>query len=117
MEGYRTLIQKKREEEEKRNSKYRQESKKRLKKVAGKKIQTTMIGALDIIERYLGFLWEDDNEEALRLKQIYSEVRQEILDRGNTQIRNLETEIDQYDVEWLRYSLSLPISRRKKDEK
>lgn len=113
--GYQILKQMKQvkiEHEIKRKNKYKQDSKKRLKKIAGKKIQTTMIGALDVIERHLGFLWENDDEDSLELRQIYSDIRQEILDRGNKQIRNLESEIDQYDVEWLRYNLKLPVKRR-----
>ena len=29
--------------------------------------------------------------------------------KGNNQIRNLESEISQYEVKWLRYHMSLPI--------
>ena len=114
--GYKTLIQLKREHEASRKSKYKIESKNRLKKIAGKKIQTTMIGALHTIETKLGFLWQsDESESAQKLKQIYEEIRQEILDRGNLQIRNLNTELDQYDIEWLRYNLTLPVYRRTVD--
>lgn len=120
--GYKTLIQIKRENEARRHLKYKTDSKDRLKKIACKKIETTMIGALDTIEKKLGFLWAaDDNGKlsntARQLKELYSQIRQEILDRGNTQIRNLNTEIDQYDVEWLRYNLVLPVNRSKPDEK
>ncbi len=92
--------------------KYKTDSKERLKKIARKKIQTTMIGALDTVEQNLGFLWEGDTQQAKQLKEIYDVVRQEILDRGNDQIRNLDNELNQYDVEWLRYHLTLPVKRR-----
>lgn len=91
--------------EARRKAKYKAESKERLKKIADKKLQTTMIGALDSIEKHLGTLWE--NDEILREK--YELIRQEILDRGNDQIRKLNTEIDQYEVEWLRYHLKLKV--------
>jgi hypothetical protein len=110
--GYETLVQVKRELEAKKRAKYKLDSKERLKKIARKKIQTTMIGALDTVEKHLGFLWEDDSEQSKQLREIYNTVRQEILDRGNDQIRNLDGELNQYDVEWLRYNLVLPIKRR-----
>jgi len=118
--SYKTLIQVKREREAQRKTKYRVDSKERLKKIARKKIQTTMIGALDTIEKHLGFLWGPDEDgelsnEARQLKEIYNRVRQEILDRGNGQIRNLDTELEQYDVEWLRFNLTLPVRRRQED--
>lgn len=109
-EGYKTIIQLKRESEARQKAKYRTDSKERLKKIASKKIQTTMIGALDSIEKHLGFLWDDDESG---LREAYEIVRQEILDRGNDQIRNLSAEIDQYDVEWLRYNLKLKITPKK----
>ena len=117
-EGYENLLRIKRENEKRQNDKYKDESKKRLKKIAAKKIQTTMIGALDIIEKRFGFLWDSDEfEDSAELKSIYNKARQEILDKGNNQIRNLETELDQYEIEWLRYNLSLPVkNRRKLDE-
>ena len=112
MDGHKTMLQMKRESDSRRQAKYHTDSKERLKKIAAKKIQTTMIGALDTIETHLGFLWEDD-EEGTGLRKIYEEiVRQEILDRGNDQIRNLNTELDQYDIEWLRYNIQLKVRPR-----
>jgi hypothetical protein len=117
-EGYKTLIQMKRESEARQKAKYRADSKERLKKIAAKKIQTTMIGALDSIEKHLGFLWEEDEEGKCNagLRETYDLVRQEILDRGNDQIRNLMTELDQYDIEWLRYQLKLQVKPRPKEQ-
>jgi len=116
MDGeYEQLIRAKRESELAKKTKYKVDSKERLKTIARKKIQTTMIGALDTIEKKLGFLWEGDTKQEKQLKEIYDVVRQEILDRGNDQIRNLDNEINQYDVEWLRYHLTLPVKRRTQD--
>lgn len=115
-EGYKTLIQMKRESEARQKAKYKVDSKERLKKISSKKIQTTMIGALDSIEKHLGFLWEEDEEGRCDagLREIYEIVRQEILDRGNDQIRNLITELEQYDIEWLRYQLKLQVKPKEK---
>jgi hypothetical protein len=106
--GYEDLIKIKRDVEQKRKIRYKKDSEERLKKISRKKIQTTMIGALDTIEKRLGFLWKDDN----KMRVIYETVRQEILDRGNDQIRNLDNELEQYDIEWLKYNLVLPVKKR-----
>ena len=57
-----------------------------------------MIGSLSTLESSFGFLWGSEIEdgdktpEQKRLYEIYEEARAQILDRGNTQIRNLESE-------------------------
>ena len=94
---------------------YKDSSKDRLQKIASKKIQTTMIGALSSIEKHLGFLWSHDQDGELtseqeEMRELYEEIRSEILDKGNHQIRNLETELSQYDITWLRYQISLPVA-------
>ena len=94
--------------------KYQDVSKDRLLKISKKKIQTTMIGALSTLEKSFGFLWGHESSEELtpeqeHLKEIYDEVRSEILDRGNNQARNLEAEFAQYDVNWLKYQITLPV--------
>ena len=92
---------------------YKDNSKDRLKKIISTKLKTTMIGSLAAFERSFGFLWGLDSEgnnsgkqlsdEESDFKELYDEVRAKVLDLGNQQIRNSNTEIDQYNVEWLRY--------------
>tara|TARA_Y100000310_G_C20232103_1_gene600718 strand:- start:136 stop:510 length:375 start_codon:yes stop_codon:yes gene_type:complete len=89
-------------------------SKERLLKIGKKKIQTTMIGALSTLEKRFGFLWGQDQDKDLtpeqeHMKELYEEIRSEILDRGNNQMRNLEAEFVQYDIKWLRYTVKLPV--------
>ena len=93
---------------------YKLSSRNRLFEICKKKITTTMIGALDTIEKKFGQYWTPKDgqkmtNEQLAIKALYEEIRREILDRGNHQIRNLETELSQYDVEWKRYTLQLPV--------
>jgi hypothetical protein len=96
-----------------REEKYKIESKERLSKILKKKIQTTMIGALSSIEENLSFLWESTDgkltEEQINLKNVYNKIRSEILDKGNNQARNIDAELAQYDIEWLRYSIKIPV--------
>lgn len=96
-----------------RESKYKLDSKDRLSKILKKKIQTTMIGALSTIEQHFSFLWENKDgkltKEQELMKDLYNKVRSEILDKGNNQARNIDAELAQYDVEWLRYSMKIPV--------
>ena len=102
-----------------RRNKYKEDSKERLSKILKKKIQTTMIGALSSIEEHLGFLW-DANGEALtedqkKMKEIYGQIRSEILDKGNNQARNIDAELSQYEVEWTRYQMQIPVIPKKEE--
>ena len=91
-------------------------SKDSLFKSSKKKVQTTMIGALSTIEESFGFLWgfqeKDESKltpEQIHLKNIYDEARAKILDRGNTQIRNLELEFAGYDIVRKKHFINLPV--------
>ncbi len=115
---YTSLIKAKMTRTADREEKYKVDSRDRLKKISVTKVKTTMIGALSAIEKHLGFLWgldEDGNEprtlspEEQQLKDVYEELRSEILDIGNQQIRNLSTELEQYEVSWNRYHMTLPV--------
>ena len=122
MNDYNSLLKQSLDLKRKRDDRYKEVSKDRLFQIAKKKIQTTMIGALSSIENHFGFLWNhDDGDENLssesqHMKQLYEDVRSEILDKGNNQIRNLEAELSQYDVEWLRYQMTLPVIPRSSKE-
>lgn len=75
-----------------------------------KKIQTTMIGSLATIEKHFGFLWENDEYDGNMdgLFEVYKKLRLEILDKGNDQIRALEKEFKNYDINFKRYYIKLP---------
>lgn len=80
-----------------------------------------MIGALDVLEKRFGFLWlhndsEDLSQEQKQLKDIYDEARADILDKGNTQIRNLESEFSDYEVTKKRFTINLPVSEKELGE-
>ena len=78
------------------------------------KMKTIMIGALAIVEQEFGHLWKKGTmtkltKEEEALLRTYEKIRKDILDKGNLQIRNIKQELEQYDVEWKRYSLVLPV--------
>lgn len=89
---------------------YKEQSKDRLEQTINKRIRTTMIGALASIEKHFSFLWDDSLPEEIKDKhlQIYDSLRREILDRGNDQIRITKGEIANFEVNWLKYSITLP---------
>lgn len=91
-------------------------SKTRLKKEIKKRIQTTMIGSLSSVEKYFGFLWGENSDseltkEQMRMREVFEEMRTEILDKGNSQIRNSDSEIENYEVVWNKYHINLPIKK------
>ena len=98
-----------------REERHRDVSRDKLFKTAKKKIQTTMIGALSTLEQSFGFLWgldspeEDKTPEQKRIYEIYEEARAQILDRGNTQIRNLDSEFVNYDIVRKKHYITLPV--------
>ena len=66
--------QQKRNKEQKQKQ-YEEDSKGRLLKIGSKQIRTTMIGALDIIEKNFGFLWnhngQPQTDEQILFKEKY----------------------------------------------
>ena len=121
MDDYNQLLKKTLDLRSKREDKFKDMSKNRLYEISRKKIQTTMIGALDSIEKSFGFLWQtaegDMSAEQQELKKSFESTRSEILDRGNTQMRNLQTEFINYDITWKKYSLNLPVVKKEGEEK
>jgi len=123
MEGkdYSELIRAKSDYKNKREEKYKFQSRDRLSKIIRKKIETTMIGALSSVEEHFGFLWGQDQdgpltEEQEIMKDLFQTVRSQILDRGNNQARNVDAELSQYDMEWKKYSMTIPVVNSKEEE-
>lgn len=78
-------------------------SKERLTKFCESKIKTTMIGAINAIEKELG----DDLDDP-KLKEHFRRIRESILDQGNNQIRSLQGEMGNYEVEYF-YNIPLKV--------
>jgi hypothetical protein len=78
----------------------------RLQEVVRKKMTTTMIGALDSFEKAFGYLWGQgkhfneltDNQKDFR--DLWSETRNQVLNKSNAQLRNLLAETSEYTVLW-----------------
>ena len=114
---YNAFLQKSLNLKNMREERKREVSRDGLFKSSKKKIQTTMIGALSTIEDGFGFLWgfNPDDEDAdltpeqKHLKDIYEDARAKILDRGNTQIRNLEIDFSNYEIVRKKHYINLPV--------
>lgn len=107
--------------EELKKQAFQAESKERLKKILRKKMTTIMIGSLSAIEEKLGFLWGKDSEEELTegqkyVGELFQQLRSQILDIGNTQIRNAETEVETYTVEWNRYNYTFEVKPKEQGQ-
>ena len=113
MEDFDKLIRNKSEYKEARSEKYRYDSKERLSKILRKKVETTMIGAISSIEDHFAFLWTAEDSEMTTEKKFmyeaFQKVRSEILDKGNMQARNVDAELNQYEVKWMKYSMDIPV--------
>ena len=120
MDNFNDLIRKRKQYKAIREDMYKCESKDRLSKILKKKVETTMIGALSSIEEHFSFLWENDGEklspEQKIMSDLYQKVRSEILDKGNDQARNIDAELTQYDVKWLKFKSEIPVVQTKNEE-
>lgn len=104
----------KRKQNELKDSKYRDKSKKRLSNIVGTKIKTSFIGAISSCENNFGFLWghgkpeNELDEQELSMREIWENVRAEILDNGNSQLRATMNEMNNYTINWDRYHMDFP---------
>lgn len=86
-----------------------------------KRFQTTMIGSLARIEDYLGFVWGHDKEmisiEQSDNRQIWQDLREDILDHCNYQMRaaltDLRKAVETDDHKQVKYTQSYKIDLNK----
>jgi len=113
MDKFNEIIRKRSQYKESRDEKYKYDSKERLSKILKKKVETTMIGAISSIEDHFSFLWDAKGSEMTQenrfMFDLFQKVRSEILDKGNSQSRNVDAELSQYEVRWMKYSIDMPV--------
>ncbi len=104
-----------REENDQRD--FEEKSKDRLFKVIKKKLETTFIGDIAAIEKSLGKLWgqeyhdDDLTKEEREAKKIWTTLRNNILDRGNAQIRGIKAELEQHTIQWNGYEYNFIVGK------
>lgn len=79
---------------EKNDDNYFRGSREKLKASMRHKIKRTFVGALDAVEKEI-----DD-------KELFKKIRGRILSIGNDQIRNMEMELEKYNVEFIPYQMT-----------
>lgn len=88
--------------------KYLDQCRQRLDKIISTKIRTTFIGAIDQIQQTFGFLWKDGldcdlNEDEIKMRQLFDQLRTNILNIGNRELRAAKNEIANQTISWNRY--------------
>lgn len=86
---------------ERKTDNYSVGSKEKLKASIRHKIRRTFVGCLDVVEKELLALGIDKESD------LFKSVRKKILSIGNDQVRNMEAELDKYNVEFIPYHISL----------
>tara|TARA_R110000824_G_scaffold388762_1_gene584460 strand:+ start:6035 stop:6430 length:396 start_codon:yes stop_codon:yes gene_type:complete len=109
------IVAAQRKQKEIKENKYKEKSKKRLANIISTKIKTSFIGAISCCEEHFGFLWghgkpeEELDENEIAMREIWENVRAQILDNGNTQLRASLNEVGNYSISWDRYHMELKI--------
>lgn len=85
-----------------------------VKALMTKRIRTTMVGAIDSIEKILGFLFLETQDRELtkeeeEMKELFLDLRKEILDKGNNQIRQLDDDLSKFSITRKVYHITLPV--------
>jgi hypothetical protein len=96
-------------------ARHSENSRRRLLRILQKKLTTSFIGALSQVESHIGKeLWGhgleagDCTPEQLAWRAVWEECRNAILNNGNGQVRAVEAEMQQYEVNWRGYRTSIP---------
>jgi hypothetical protein len=91
---------------EKRNEEHKFRSREKLARIIKKKFETCFIGSINSVEDVLGELWGRDldrsqrTSEQVRMLKIWLQLRSEILDKGNAQLRGAIKELEDYDIDY-----------------
>jgi len=106
------VVEKRNNETKFKTQRYNESSKKQLFKIIETKLKTAFIAPLDYFETCFGTLWghgksfsELTNEEK-KFRDAWNEIRNNVLNNGNGQIRAIQNELEQYTIIWERYRLN-----------
>jgi hypothetical protein len=99
----------------------KENSRRRLQDAIKKKMTTTMIGSLDSFEKRFAYLWagglpfSELTENQKDFRDLWTEVRNEVLNKGNSQLRAIMQEIDEYETLWMGKKYNFTIVEKKND--
>lgn len=89
----------------------REALKNKLKQSLKKKMTTILVGCVEAVEKKLGNVWghgkyrDEKNDDELDFTVEWQRCRDLMFDLGNAQIRYMEKELDQYDVDVIKYTI------------
>lgn len=112
------VVEKRKQEAPLKSQKYNESSKEQLLKILETKLKTSFIAPLDFFETYFGVLWghgkpvSELTAEEVKFREIWNEIRNNVLNNGNNQIRAVKNELAQYTVTWNRYHLNLKVKEQ-----
>lgn len=93
---------------------------KNIDKLLRKKIETTMIGCLARFEESFGFLWGQNSENLSKQQEeflnLWENVRESILDHGNSQIRKALSELKGNGPSNVKYSYYYKFNTRRNND-
>lgn len=84
-----------------------------LEKLIKRRCTTIFIGALDSIEQKFGYQWgydrsqNDLTEKEKLFFQLWKDLRKEILDKSNHQVKLLLNDLDHFEINMKRYIYNL----------
>ncbi len=115
MDKYDKVINLSRKHEQSSREATKRENKLRLTENVKRRFTTAIIGALDSIQKELGYLWADSvpynelSEREAKFRDLWIDLRKEILDKGHAQSRAAIADIDNYDTS-LKYKYTFDIT-------
>lgn len=88
-----------------------------LKNLIEKRMKTVMVGSLASFEEKFEQFWKPEpgqkmTKEQELLQKLFQEVRSSILDKGNNQIRLLEKDLENFNVEAKKYHLQFKVDQQ-----
>lgn len=80
----------------------------RVKQLTETKIRTAFIGALSQFEENFGYLWGEGEtsltENEKKFLKLWKETRRRVLENGNNQIRNINKQLDNYEIKQKKFN-------------
>jgi hypothetical protein len=119
MDIFEQMLQASRVDAADRYARHCEQSRNRLLAILEKKIKTSFIGPISEFELAFGQLWGhgldpvDCTDAQLARRARWEQVRNNILNSGNRQLRAVQAELNQHDVSWKRYHTEFQIKGAK----
>ena len=99
---------------------YEDKSRNLLRDNVKKKISTTMIGSIAVMEEVFGHLWGHadggpSSPEEQEFFNMFMEFRSDVMRIGNDNIRSFSDEIERYSVVWNKYQMNLKVLKKNEE--